>query len=218
MKRPAVSKFTIPTLVKASCAVICLGLLFAFGGATRAQQGPQKLVVKSDKNNPRKAPEKSAQKRTGNTAAASSQQAGQAPAEPTTNSITTNDTASSTSQAVSSSPSGCDYGTILVRDTIRIIFVDLFNYPPNSAIPVTMTQTNAGTIGFAMTDQGPFTPTLNIVVNTDGNGNGESAPVFTQGLNLGPTTFYGDTPYGSTTVIDFNVLPQCNCPPIPVIQ
>ncbi|MFL6335889.1 MAG: hypothetical protein ACJ754_21480 [Pyrinomonadaceae bacterium] len=125
-------------------------LLLAFGGATRAQQGSQKLVVKSDKNSPRKAPEKSAQKTTG-APAASPQSAGRAPAEPTTD-TTTKDIATSAPQAASSSPSGCDYGTILVGDTIRVIFVDLFNNPPNSAIPVTMTQTNAGTIGFALTD------------------------------------------------------------------
>ena len=214
MKRPAVYKSKLPSLAKLACAAFCLAFLFAFGGATRAQQGRQKLVVKSDKNSPRKAPEKSAQTTTQTTAAP------QQRAEPTTTTtpdITTGPGAPSAPQAASS-PSGCEYGTILLKDTIRVIFVDLFNYPPNSAIPVTMTQTNAGTIGFAMTDQGPFTPTLNIVVNTDGNGNGESAPVFTQGQNLGPTIFYGDTPYGATTTIDFNVLPQCNCPPIPIVQ
>jgi hypothetical protein len=214
MKRTAVSKSKLRSLARLACGSFCLASLFAFGGATRAQQGQQKLVVKSDKNSPRKAPKKSAQRT--QASAASPQQT--EPATTATPDTTTSSAAPSAPHAASSTPSGCDYGTILVRDTIRVIFVDLFNYPPNSAIPVAMSQTDAGTIGFALTDQGPFTPTLNIVVNTDGNGNGESAPVFTQGLNLGPTTFYGDTPYGATTTIDFNVLPQCNCPPIPIVQ
>jgi hypothetical protein len=218
MKRPAVSKPKLLSLAKLACAVFCLASLSAFGGAARAQQqGPQRLSVKSDKNTPRKAPEKSAQTTT-QTPEAGTQQTAPTPSAPTTDSPTTDSAPSAPQVAASSSPSGCEYGTILVKDTIRVIFVDLFNYPPNSAIPVTLTQTNAGIIGFALTDQGPFAPTLNIVVNTDGNGNGESAPVFTQGQNLGPTVFYGDTPYGATTTIDFNVLPQCNCPPIPVVQ
>jgi len=81
-----------------------------------------------------------------------------------------------------------------------------------------VTQTNAGIVGYALTDAGPYTPTVNIVVNTDGNGNGVSQPVFTQGQNVGQTVSYGDTPFGATTTIDFTVLPQCNCPPIPVVQ
>lgn len=219
MKRPAVSKSNLLSLAKLACVLFCLASLFFFGGATRAQQGPQKLVIKSDKNTPRKAPEKSA-KTTTQTTAAGTQQTGPTPAEPTTTTSdsTTTDAAPSAPQAAASSPSGCDYGTILVKDTIRVIFVELFNYPPNSAIPVTMTQTNAGIIGYALTDAGPYTPTLNIIVNTNANGYGESAPVFTQGQNVGPTVSYGDTPYGATTTIDFNVLPQCNCPPIPVVQ
>jgi hypothetical protein len=95
--------------------------------------------------------------------------------------------------------------------------VQLFNFPPNSAIPVTVTQTNAGVVGYALAPAGPFAQTLNIVVNTDGNGYGQSAAVYTQGQTVGTTVTYGDTPYGPTTTIDFNVLPQCNCPSIPVV-
>jgi hypothetical protein len=82
---------------------------------------------------------------------------------------------------------------------------------------VTVTQTNAGVVGYALTPAGPFAPTLNTVVNTDSNGYGESVDVYTQGQVVGLTTTYGDTPFGPTDTIDFNVLPQCNCPAIPVV-
>lgn len=212
MKRPAVSRLNLPTLIKSLCAVVCLASLFVVGGATRAQS-PQKIVIKSDKSSPRKAPEKSAQ--TTRTTAAEGGQANTAATE----AAPTTDTAEAQQPAAApSAPSGCDFGTILVKDTIRVVYVELFNYPTNSAIPVTVTQTNAGIIGYALTDQGPFNPTLNIVINTNSSGYGISAPVFTQGQNVGQTILYGDTPNGATTVLDFNVLPQCNCPPIPVIQ
>lgn len=213
MKRPAVFRLNLPTLIKTLCAVICLASLFVVGGATRAQS-PQKLTIKSDKNSPRKAPEKSTQTTT-RTAAA---EGGRANTAATEASPTTDTAEAQAPAAASSSPSGCDFGTILVKDTIRVVYVELFNYPQNSAIPVTVTQTNAGIIGYALTDQGPFNPTLNIVVNTNSSGYGISAPVFTQGQNVGQTILYGDTPNGATTELDFNVLPQCNCPPIPVIQ
>jgi hypothetical protein len=212
MKCPAVSELKPFSLAKRACVAFCLASLFFFGGATRAQQGPQKLTIKSDKNNPHKAPDKSARTAT---------QTNQTAAEPTTtatNTMTANDATPTAPQAAASSPSGCVYGTLLLKDTIRIIYIELINYPPNSAIPVTATQTNAGIIGFALTDTGPYTPTLNIVINTDSTGYGVSAPVFTQGQAVGQTVMYGDTPYGATTTIDFNVLPQCNCPPIPIVQ
>lgn len=213
MKRRAVSKSNLPTLLKALCAGICLASLSILGGATHAQ-APQKLVIKSDKKSPRKAPEKSTQRAT-RTADAGG---GLTNTVPTEAAPAADTGASQQPGAAASSLSGCDFGTILLKDTIRVVYVELFNYPENSAIPVTVTQTNAGIIGYALTDQGPFNPTLNIIVNTNASGYGVSAPVFTQGQNVGQTVLYGDTPDGATTTIDFNVLPQCNCPPIPVIQ
>ena len=207
MKRPAVAKSSFLFLVKVACVGLALAITMVFNGLTQAQSSNKvaanKITVKSDRRNPRRPPEKLAPtSKVGNQSGAPT-----APRPP-----------AAAPQALSpSSPQGCDYGTILVRDTIRVIYVELFNYPENSVIPVTMTQTNAGTVGYCLTDAGPFNPTLDIVVNTDASGYGISAPVFTQGQIVGPTIAYGDTPYGATTTIDFNVLPQCNCPPIPVV-
>jgi hypothetical protein len=210
MRRPAISRSNFLSLSGVVCTCICLAFLFGFGGAARAQS-LEKFTLKIDKKNPRKAPEKPTQ--TSDRTAV----AGQTSSTSTQSPTATNDAVGSAPQTASS-PSGCVYGTLLVKDTIRVIYIELINFPPNSAVPVTATQTNAGIIGFALTDTGPYTPTLNIVINTDSTGYGVSAPVFTQGQAVGQTVMYGDTPYGATTTIDFNVLPQCNCPPIPVVQ
>jgi hypothetical protein len=173
--------------------------IFIFAGASKAQQ-LDKFTIKSDRNKPVTAPEKRA-----------SSKAPQADK-------TDKGTAPKTQEREIFAPlSGCVYNDILVLDTIRIVFVQLFNFPPNSTIPVTVTQTNAGVVGYALTPAGPFTPTLNISVNTDGNGYGQSVPVYTQGQLVGTTVTYGDTPYGPTDSINFNVLPQCNCPAIPIV-
>lgn len=217
MKRPAMHSKSLSFLIKVACACLFLAsaLVFAASPQKQLQQPANRATLKSDRKNPRKAPDKtSAPKKSsetrdaaGPTTTATSTDSADAPQAPLDAPVT----------AAGAPPQNCDYHTVLVRDTIRVIFVELYNYPENSAIPVTMTQTNAGVMGFALTDAGPFTPTLDIVVNTDGNGNGTSAPVFTQGQTVGYTVTYGDTPYGSTTTLDFNVLPQCNCPAIPVV-
>lgn len=208
MKRPAMPRSSLSFLVKVACAGLFLASTLVLAAPPQAQP-PQSRALKSDRRNPRRAPEKT-------TTAKSS--AADADGEQTSDSASApQESAVGPTDAAGPRPSGCDPETVLLRDHIQIIYVQLFNYPENSAIPVTQTQTNAGIVGFALTDAGPFTPTLNIIINTDGNGNGISAPIFTQGQNLGFTVVYGDTPYGSTTTLDYNVLPQCNCPPIPVV-
>lgn len=206
MKRPAHYATRFPSLLRIACIGLSLcGVLIS--NAPIQAQSPDKVTLKSDRKSPRRPPEKSERDKSPTTTARQA---------PTDNSAQPLDSQSAPS-AASASLSGCPYNTILVLDTIRIIFVELYNYPVNSAIPVTMTQTNTGTVGFALTDAGPYTQTLNIIVNTDANGNGVSQPVFTQGRTVGNTVAYGDTPYGATTTIPFYVLPQCNCPAIPVV-
>lgn len=216
MKRPAMHSKSPSSLIKVACASLFLASALVFAASPQQrQQSANSVTLKSDRRNPRKAPEKTEPPKkspetraaAGQTATSTSTDSADAPQVPLDAPVT----------AAGAPPQNCDYHTVLVRDTIRVIFVNLYNYPENSAIPVTMTQTNAGIMGFAMTDTGPYTPTVNLVVNTDGSGNGTSAPVFTQGQTVGYTIAYGDTPYGATTTLDFNVLPQCNCPAIPVV-
>ena len=207
MKPPAVPNSSRSWLTRVVCVGLALaGILLCQGSVLAQAQAPQKIILRSDRKKPLRAPEKAAAQKPGGNAGAKSR--------------TTNAASQATQaepQTAAASSSGCFYNDILVLDTIRIVFVDLFNFPPNSAIPVTVTQTNAGVVGYALTPAGPFAPTLNTVVNTDANGDGESVAIYTQGQIVGTTTTYGDTPYGPTTTIDFNVLPQCNCPPIPVV-
>ncbi|HKO96283.1 MAG TPA: hypothetical protein VJU86_04790 [Pyrinomonadaceae bacterium] len=178
--------------------IVCVALSFAsilIVAAPGRAQTYDKFSIQSDKNKPVEAPKKrpSAEAQRG---------------QPDKNGKT---------REIFAPLSGCVYNDILVLDTIRIVFVRLTNFPENSAIPVTLTQTNAGVVGYALTPAGPFTPTLNLVVNTDSNGYGESVDVYTQGQLVGTTVTYGETPYGPTDTINFNVLPQCNCPSIPVV-
>ena len=210
MKRPAMSRPSLSLLIKVGCACFCLASVLVFAGSP-PQQSPNRATLKSDRKNPRKAPEKTAPRKAPETGIRGGQTSG---------SPNTADAARSPLDAPAAAgapPQGCDYHTVLVRDTIRVIYVNLYNYPPNSIIPVTMTQTNAGVMGFARTDAGPFTPTLNIEVSTDGNGDGTSDPVYTQGQIVGGSVVYGETPYAATTTVEYNVLPQCNCPAIPVV-
>jgi hypothetical protein len=208
MKRPAISRSSLLFLLTFACSGFCLASTFV-SGAQQAQSS-NTAIVKSDRKNPRRAPEKSPPGKPPQTVTTKEQSSDSASA---TRSLTD----AAEPAAAGAPPQGCDYHTVLVRDTIRGIFVELYNYPENSAIPVTLTQTNAGIMGFALTDAGPYTPTLDIIVNTDGNGNGTSAPVYAQGQSIGFTVQYADTPYGATSTLNFNVLPQCNCPAIPVL-
>jgi hypothetical protein len=174
--------------------------MFVFAGPGRAQS-PEKIVLRSDRSQPVAAPTKATK--------SAKAQAGNKSAQ-TTESATPN---SSPSALLSE----CVLNDLLVLDTVRIVFVEVFTFPPNSAVPVTVTQTDAGVVGYALTQAGPFAPTLNIVINTNSSGYGKSVDVYTQGLIVGTTIAYGETPYGPTNSVNLNVLPQCNCPPIPVV-
>jgi hypothetical protein len=194
-------------LLLLSLALLCLPSLPV--GA----QTSRKLVFESDKSKPNRKTEKLASekarledavtKQTSPTAA----DAQAAPAPPAANSEE-----EATAEALS-----CDLTTLLVLQDVRIAVVNLWNHPENSTIPVTLTQTSSGVVGYSLTPAGPFTPTLNILIQTDGAGNGQSADIYIQGLQVGVTTTYGQSPYGFTNTIDLTVLPQCNCPAIPVV-
>jgi hypothetical protein len=194
MRHPVICKLRFFSVRRLGWIALSLASVFILAGPVPGQS-LEKFTIKSDRNKPLEAPKKA-------TSPAKSQN---------------NKSQSDSQDAIFGPLSGCVYNDILVLDTIRIVFVQLFNFPENSAIPVTVTQTTEGVVGYALTPAGPFTPTLNIVVNTDGNGNGESAPVYTQGQIVGTTVSYGETSFGTTTTITFNVLPQCNCPQIPVV-
>ena len=197
MRRPVIFKRRFLFIRGIVSLTLALASIFVFAGLGKTQS-LEKATIKSDRNKPLEAPKKA-------TTPAKSQ------------SKKTDQNRTAPQDAIFAPLSGCVYNDILVLDTIRIVYIQLFNYPQNSAIPVTVTQTNAGVVGYALTPAGPFAQTLNIVVNTDGNGYGQSAAVYTQGQTVGSTVTYGDTPYGPTTTINFNVLPQCNCPSIPVV-
>jgi hypothetical protein len=198
MRRPTILTDRFLSIRQIVCIALSLAGVFIVAAPGRTQS-PDKAAIKSDRNRPVEAPKKT-------TTSAESQP-----------NKSNKGTKSGSQQTILAPLSNCVYEDILVLDTIRIVFVQLFNFPPNSAIPVTVTQTNAGVVGYALTPAGPFAPTLNTVVNTDSNGYGESVDVYTQGQLVGLTTTYGDTPYGPTDSINFNVLPQCNCPAIPVV-
>ena len=196
MRHPVISEFRSSLIRRSVCIGLSIAIICVFAEPGR-MQSQERLTITSDRNKPREAPKKVT-----------------TPAESQSNQPSKG---TSSSQSETGPLAGCVLTDILVLDTIRIANVRLFNYPPNSAIPATLTQTNAGVVGFALTSAGPFTPTLNTMINTDSNGNGVSVDIYIQGQLVGQTTTYADTPFGSTDTITFNVLPQCNCPAIPAV-
>jgi len=182
--------FTRTVIVGSCLAILCLLSVSA------VSQSQDRLTYEGDKTKPRPLPGKSqtdTQRKTAQSSAQSATPSAPALAAP------------------------CVLTTLLVLDDVRTATTRLFNYPPGQTFTVTMTQTNAGILGYSLNSTGPFTETLNVSVTTDGNGNGESSPFYIQGLNTGQTTSYGLAPLGPTTSNDFTVLPQCNCPAIPVV-
>jgi len=182
--------FTRTVIVGSCLAILCLLSVSA------VSQSQDRLTYEGDKTQPRQLPGK-AQIDTRRKAAQSSAQ--------------------STTPSAPAPAESCVLTTLLVLDDVRTATARLFNYPPGNTFTVTMTQTNAGILGYSLNPTGPFTETINVSVTTDGNGNGESGPFYIQGLNTGQTTSYGLAPAGPTSALDFTVLPQCNCPAIPVI-
>jgi hypothetical protein len=65
---------------------------------------------------------------------------------------------------------------------------------PNTTLTFTMTQSNAGIIAFSDSSSGPWTATLQVVINTDANGNGNSATFWMKGVGLGETNMQGCAP------------------------
>ena len=87
-----------------------------------------------------------------------------------------------------------------------------------ATVNFTTTQTDAGVIGVSHSATGPFIASIVVPVQLDGSGNGTSEIFYVQGLQLGTTNFFAtSTEMGPTTSLDYEVLPQCNCPPIPIV-
>ncbi len=108
--------------------------------------------------------------------------------------------------------------TVIFLGDVETTRLHAFNYQPFSTVTFTTVQTNPGIVGFAATEAGPFIPNLQFNVTMDGAGNGISNPYFVKGLMLGFTSHYDDSEFPEViTAVDYNVIPQCNCPPIPVI-
>jgi hypothetical protein len=119
-------------------------------------------------------------------------------------------------QLATTSSIPCD--TVLFLGDVESTRLFAFNYPPNSTVTFTTAQTNPGIVGFAATEAGPFISNLQFNVTMDGSGSGISSPYFVKGLMLGFTSHYDDSDFPEVfTPVDYNVIPQCNCPPIPVI-
>jgi len=117
-----------------------------------------------------------------------------------------------------STTSSVPCNTVLFLGDVTTTRLFAFNYPPFSTITFTTTQTNPGILGFAATAAGPFIPNLQFPVTMDGAGSGVSNPYFVKGLVLGFTQHYDVSDFPAVyTSVDYNVIPQCNCPPIPVI-
>ena len=158
MRRPIISKFTFWSIRGIVCITLSLTSMFILPGLGRTQS-LDKFTIKSDRNKPLEAPKKT-------TTPAKSQ------------SKNTDQTRTAPQDAIFAPLSGCVYNDILVLDTIRIVFIQLFNYPQNSAIPVTVTQTNTGVVGYALTSYDPETKIP--VVGFDMGGTSTGDPI----LNL----------------------------------
>jgi hypothetical protein len=197
-------------LLYAASAIVLLVSARAGAQSSSKAQAPAKLVLETDKGKPLQKPVQPP-------AAGQSKDVGK---KPTSTSRATQQEAAQpqdSAQAVAAAQS-CDLTVLLVLDTVRAAYVNVWNYPPNTTVPVTITQTTPGIVGYSATMSGPFNPTLTLTIQTDGAGNGQSADFYIQGAQVGETITYGETPYGFTTSVGFTVLPQCNCPPIPVVQ
>ena len=118
----------------------------------------------------------------------------------------------------SPSPELSCLGLLLILDDIQQVQIVAFNGPHNTTVNFTTGQSNPGTLGLSLSFAGPFVESITVPVPLDGNGNGASEIFYVEGLQLGISTLYANSvEMGNTTVFDFTVLPQCNCPPIPII-
>lgn len=110
----------------------------------------------------------------------------------------------------------CD--TVLFLGDVESVILFAFGYQPNSTVTFTTVQTNPGTVGFAATPAGPFVESHQFPVTMDGAGSGISSPYYVKGLTVGFTSHHDTSPETVFfTSVEYNVIPHCNCPPIPVI-
>ena len=112
----------------------------------------------------------------------------------------------------------CDLSLLLILDDVGKVRILAFNGPRNSTVNFTTAQTTSGVLGMSHSSTGPFVESIVVPVPLDGNGNGQSEIFYVEGLQLGDTVLYATSvEMGNTTLLDYMVLPQCNCPPIPVV-
>lgn len=110
----------------------------------------------------------------------------------------------------------CRLDILVLLDDIKQVRIVAFNGPRNTTVNFTTAQTVAGILGMSHSVVGPFVASIVVPVPLDGNGNGQSEIFFVRGNQLGNTTLYATSvEMGNTTVLDYEVIPQCNCPPIP---
>lgn len=108
--------------------------------------------------------------------------------------------------------------SILFLGDVESVILFASGYQPNSTVIFTTVQTNPGVVGFSATPAGPFVESLQFPVTMDGSGSGISSSYYVKGLMVGFTTHHDTSPETIFfTTIDYNVINQCNCPPIPVI-
>src|SRR5687767_1299609 len=138
MRRPILTKYSCACVRAIACFTLSLAFMFVFAGPGKAQS-PEKIVLTSDRSQPVAAPTKAIN-----------------PAKSPASNKSAQTTESASQNAASSSLlDECVLNDLLVLDTVRIVFVEVFNFPPNSAVPVTVTQTDAGVVGYALTQAGP---------------------------------------------------------------
>jgi hypothetical protein len=108
--------------------------------------------------------------------------------------------------------------TVLYIGDVESVILAAVGYQPNSTVIFTTVQTSPGVIGFSATPAGPFVESIQFSVTMDGSGSGVSSPYYVKGLTVGFTSHHDTSPETiDFTTIDYNVVPHCNCPPIPVI-
>ena len=110
----------------------------------------------------------------------------------------------------------CD--TVLFLGDVESVTLFAFNFLPNSTVTFTTVQTNPGILGFSATPSGPFVPEIQFTVTMNSFGQAFSDPYYVKGLMVGFTSHYDTSPETTNvTAVDYNVIPHCNCPPIPII-
>lgn len=112
----------------------------------------------------------------------------------------------------------CSLSLLVLLDDVKQIRIVAFNGPANATVNFTTTQTNEGIIGVSHSATGPFVASIVVPVQLDGSGNGTSDIFYVHGIQLGTTFIFAtSTEMGPTTSLDYEVIPQCNCPAIPIV-